>query len=133
MKYFECVFSLALCVACFCLSRSCSLFFDNAKCKIAVPIRNEVLQQILIAKEIKTWKSGRLVMCEPKNESKMSLVGLLAHISIDTMCIRLLIVTFLYTFMGNGTLDMVDDALSTLIVIAFIFAIISTVNNSKVR
>ena len=73
---FGCLF---LCFPIVFMCRSISSFFDEAKCQWYIPIRNKVLQKILISNYTK-GKKVNIKNVSDKNVHKLSLLGFVAYI-----------------------------------------------------
>lgn len=118
---------------CFYLCRCYSIFFDEAKCQIGFRIKSNALCCILIASETKI-PGGRFKGAEFHNANKISLVGLLAHLIIDPICIITICLFTVNLFFPFHNIQFLGALLvGSLSFVMVFFAIIDTINNRNVR
>ncbi len=116
----------------FILCRSCSAYFDEAKCKRYITIKSPALRTLLISRTYKSRKTGRLLKVPFFYEGRMSYVGLFAHILIQLVGIAMM-VTFLLEALQIITSTGLDTVLlGSLAFLMVFFSIIDVVNNREV-
>ena len=86
---------------------------------------------LFIARSIK-GKNGRLVYVAPQDEHKMTCLGLLSHLIVDSLAIRYIFISIQYEIFQMKSLAAVQKALVYLVFAAMTVAITSTINQSKV-
>lgn len=76
--------------------------------------------------------SGRLVYVAPQDEHKITVLGLLSHLIVDSLAIRYILVSVQYGLFQMQSFSTVQKALLHLALAAMTAAIASTINQSKV-
>ena len=90
---------------------------------------------LFISQAIKARKgmnSGRLVYVAPQDEHKITVLGLLSHLIVDSLAIRYIFVSVQYGLFQMQSFSAVQKALLHLALAAMTAAIASTINQSKV-
>lgn len=112
--------------------RQCSIFFDEAKCGKSIKIKNALWRELLISPSRKSFKNGRMVQPDIYNQSRMSLVGFVAHLIINFGGIFLLIITVQQKAFQLQPALPVEAVTSLLVVFIVAFQVIDVFNNRAI-
>ena len=115
--------------------RQSSSYYDTLRWTAFLRIRNSFLCWLFISQAIKARKgvnSGRLVYVSPQDEHKITVLGLLSHLIVDSLAIRYIFVSVQYGLFQMQSFSTVQKALLYLELAAMTAAIASTINQSKV-
>lgn len=134
MRIFIVCFAIMWSAFCFIMCREYSAYFDLCRCKLHIKLRSEVLSRIFITDSIKAQSGGHRVEVSPWDEHKMLLLGGIAHIIIDPLCLFMIYRSIQYAFFpSEETLHMAFDASNNPMLALGILVVLGTINNSKVR
>lgn len=127
--------SLFLPFGAFYFCRQCSAYYYSLRWDAFLRIRSNFVCWFFISPAIKARKGinrGRLVYVAPQDEHKMTILGLLSHLIVDSLAIRYIFVTIQYELFQIQSFDTVQRATVYLVLAAMSTAIASTINQSKV-
>lgn len=123
--------SLFISLGAFYLCRQNSAYYDELRWGAFFPIKSPFLCRLLISPSIK-GKNGRLVPVAPRNEQKITCLGLLSHLVSGSLAVQCLLVTLQYGLFQTKHFDSVQKAMASLAIAAMAFAVLGTINQSKV-
>ena len=133
MRIFIVCYAVIWSVICFQVCRTCSAYFDLAKCKFFIKIRSSLLSGIFIANSIKAWNGGHRVQVKLSDAHKLSVLGGVAHIVIDIFCIFLIYTSIRYAlFASKEAFSIVLDTFINLTFTLGVFIGLERINNCKV-
>lgn len=112
--------------------RSCSAYFDEAKCSRYLTIKSPALGGLLISRTYKSRKDGRLWKVPGQNRGKMSWVGLAAHSLIHPLGIGAVVIVLLEAFQMIPVSDLSTVLFGLMAVLMVFFLIVSMINNRDV-
>lgn len=115
--------------------RQSSAYYYSLRWDAFLRIRSNFVCWLFISPAIKARKGinrGRLVYVAPQDEHKMTCLGLLSHLIVDSLAIRYIFVSIQYEIFQMKSLAAVQKALVYLVLAAMTVAITSTINQSKV-
>lgn len=113
--------------------RQSSVYYDTLRWTAHIKIRSNLICWLFISQVIK-GRNGRLVYVAPQDEHKMTCIGLLSHLIVDSLAVRFLYVSIQYYFFQvDQPFYVVQRAFIYLMCTAMSSALISTVNQYKVR
>ena len=115
------------------LCRCFSIFFDEARCQIGFRIKNSDLCWLLIATETKPINCSQSIGATFQNANKLSLVGLLAHLVVDPLCLFTLVCTVISLFSSGAVWDQRAESGFLCATVAVMFFVVVDAINNKVR
>ena len=127
--------SLFLPFGAFYFCRQSSAYYDSLRWNAFLRIRSNFVCWLLISQAIKARKGinrGPLVYVAPQDEHKMTCLGLLSHLIVDSLAIRYIFVSIQDELFQTQSPDVVQKATVYLLFAAMSAAIASTINQSKV-
>lgn len=127
--------SLFLSFGAFYFCRQSSAYYYSLRWDAFLRMRSNFVCWLFISPAIKARKGmnrGRLVYVAPQDEHKMTILGLLSHLIVDSLAIRYIFVSIQYELFQTQSLDAVQKAAVYLVLAAMSAAIASTINQSKV-
>ncbi len=134
MRIFIVCFAIIWSAMCFSACREYSAYFDLCKCKLHIKLRSELLSRIFIADSIKSWSGGHRVEVSPWDEHKLLLLGGIAHIIVDPICLFMIYCSIQYAlFPSEETWHVAFNTTENLTLTLGVFIVLKTINNCKVR
>ena len=127
--------SLYLSFGAFYFCRQSSAYYDTLRWNAFLRIRSDFVCWLFISPAVKARigiSKGRLVYVAPQDEHKMTVLGLLSHLIVDSLAIRYIFVSVQYRLFQMQTFDAVQKVELYLVIAAMTTAITSTINQSKV-
>ena len=114
--------------------QSCA-YYDTLRWNAFLRIRSDFVCWLFISPAVKARNGiskGRLVYVAPQDEHKMTVLGLLSHLIVDSLAIRYIFVSVQYRLFQMQTFDAVQKVALYLVIAAMTTAITSTINQSRV-
>ena len=127
--------SLFLPFVAFYFCRQSSAYYYSLRWDAFLRIRSDFVCWLFISPAIKARKGinrGRLVYVAPQDEHKMTILGLLSHLIVDSLTVRYIFVSIQEELFQTQSPDVVQKATVYLLFAAMSAAIASTINQSKV-
>lgn len=134
-RFIQIGISLFLSFVAFYFCRQSSAYYYSLRWDAFLQIRSNFVCWLFISPAIKARKGvnrGRLVYVAPQDEHKMTVLGLLSHLIVDSLAIRYIFVSIQYGLFQIQSFDVVQKASVYLLLVAMSAAIVSTINQSKV-
>ena len=134
-RFIEIGISLFLSFVAFYFCRQSSAYYYSLRWDAFLRVRSNFVCWLFISRAIKARKGinrGRLVYVAPQDEHKMTVLGLLSHLIVDSLAIRYIFVSIQYGLFQIQSFDVVQKASVYLLLVAMSAAIASTINQSKV-
>ena len=114
--------------------QSCA-YYDTLRWNAFLRIRSDFVCWLFISPAVKARNGinrGRLLYAAPQDEHKITVLGLLSHLIVDSLAIRYIFVSVQYGLFQMQPFDAVQKAAVYLVLAAMTAAIASTINQSKV-
>ena len=115
--------------------RQSSAYYYSLRWDAFLRIQSNFACWLFISPAIKARKGinrGRLVYVAPQDEHKMTILGLLSHLIVDSLAIRYIFVSIQDELFQTQSPDVVQKATVYLLFAAMSAAIAGTINQSKV-
>jgi len=113
------------------ICRMCSIYFDNAKCKKFLIVRNPKLRRILISSTYVNLNRKLIVQTKEEKE-KISMLGVVAHVVINFCGVKLVYIVIQREFFYTKQISDVKQALSAFFIVMALAVYLELVNNWRV-